>query len=669
MNTTPTLDSQTIEVIRSAVAAAAAGRTSEACDIGERGLMRGCDPVALHALIGSILLGASDFEPAVVHLQAAHEARPSDPLILKNLARAMVGCERYADALGALNHDVVALDRGGDLQRLLGFAAQMAGDLSASIDAYEQVVAAEPSDWETWNNLGNARASSGDLTSALTAIQRAVELNPYSISTRLNLARTLRDAGKVSEADAEYRRMADDFPDDPGPLAELFDLLQSLGGGGDSDAILERAVERDPADVKMLIALGRQYLLRFEDEAAERSFRRALDLEPANGDAYLGLCDLFEHYRPKSLPALIAEAQLANIDEASANLIRALVARREGRYRRGADALKDVPEDFEPIQRWHLAGQLLDGLADFDDAFNAFSRMNQALAADRTLPLQRAAEVRAQLRDQLQCMTPEWRNNWSTPPILPTAPAPVFLVGFPRSGTTLLDTILMGHPDVEVMEEKPVLHQLRAEGCGFDAIAGMSEADVRRAQERYFEIASNYAELREGSLLIDKSPLHMQSIPQIYRLFPKARFILALRHPADAVLSCFMANFRLNSAMANFLSLETSAEFYDLTFSMWEKSLSLFPVEANTVVYEKMVEDPKAAILPVVERLGLKWAPEMLDHQITAERRGLITTASYAQVTEPLYKSAVGRWERYRSQLEPILPVLRPWIEKFGYTA
>ena len=130
------------------------------------------------------------------------------------------------------------------------------------------------------------------------------------------------------------------------------------------------------------------------------------------------------------------------------------------------------------------------------------------------------------------------------------------------------------------------------------------------------------------------------------------------------LLSCFVSNFNLNSAMANFLSLDTAAEFYDLTFSSWENARSILPLKVHPVVYEEMVEDPAGVLRPVVEALGLEWHEDMLDHTKTAAGRGLITTASYAQVTEPIYKRSVGRWHNYRKHLEPVLPVLAPWVAK-----
>jgi hypothetical protein len=327
-----------------------------------------------------------------------------------------------------------------------------------------------------------------------------------------------------------------------------------------------------------------------------------------------------------------------------------------------------VDEGYEGPRREHVRGQLLEGLGDYEEAFAAFERMNLAHSDEPSQPLERAASLRALLRDQLAQTTDRWFGSWRAGPVEPERRAPVFLVGFPRSGTTLLDTILMGHPHTVVMEEHPVINRLKAELGGFAAIASLDEDAIRDAQRRYFEIAAEYADLSSGSVLVDKLPLLLNEAAFIHRIFPNAKFLLALRHPADVLTSCFVANFNLNDAMCNFLRLDTGAEFYDLTFRTWENARQVLPLNVHTVVYEQMVQDPPAILRPVVEALGLEWHEGMLDHTKTAAERGLIKTASYAQVTQPIYTRSVGRWERYRKHLEPVLPVLAPWIEKFGYT-
>lgn len=668
MTSAPAIDDRTATAIRDAMAAAAAGRTEEAVAIGERALADGGDPVALNALVGSLHCNAGQMDLGVRHLRVAHEGRPTDPVIALNLAGGLSALGEYRSALSVMTDDLIRSDKSMRLARMRGYAAQMVEDFAAATAFYEAVLKANPRDWETWNNLGNTRISAGDLAGGIAALRRAASLNPRAALTRRNLALALRDAGDLAEAENELRLMADDFPNDPIPLSYLFGLLQLQGWDADATTVLERALERDPQNIGMLIALGRQQLRTFAITEAQATFRRVLEIEPGNGDAFLGLADALKHLSPEGLPELVEEARNANIDPIRLSLAEALAARVAKRHRDGLDALEGVPAEFDPVRRWHLAGQLFDSVGEYDSAFDAFSRMNQAFAAEPTQPLARAADLRKQLEARRRRSTQEWRDSWITPPLLADRPAPVFLVGFPRSGTTLLDTMLMGHPQVEVMEERPVLAKIRSEVEDLDLIASMDEATVRRFQARYFELASNYAKLEAGSLLVDKAPLHMQSLPLIYRLFPNARFILALRHPADVVLSCFMTKFQLNSSMANFLQLDVAAEFYDLTFSMWEAARNLFPVEVHTVVYERLIEDPEGQLRPIVEALGLEWRPDMVDHQQAARSRGIITTASYEQVTEPLYLSAAGRWLNYRGYLEPVLPTLRPWIEKLGYS-
>ena len=130
-----------------------------------------------------------------------------------------------------------------------------------------------------------------------------------------------------------------------------------------------------------------------------------------------------------------------------------------------------------------------------------------------------------------------------------------------------------------------------------------------------------------------------------------------------------MANFRLNDGMANFIRLDTAAELYDLSFRYYERVQSLMPMPTHQMVYESLVADRETELRGLFDFLGLDWHDAVLDHQETAKKRGRIKTASYAQVVEPIYTRSAGRWEKYRKHLEPVLTVLKPWIEKFGYSA
>lgn len=664
----PAFDANTTSAIQQALGLARAGRLNDACVAAERALAAGGDKVGLNALIGMLRMDMGENKVAIRHLEIAHAARPADMRIATNFATALANAEQLDRVLEVASSDLAFSDPSLQLARIRGYAAQMSGRAEEAVAAYEHVVSAVPNDWESHNNLGNARLLAGDVDGAVEELEKAVALAPDSAPPRINLARSYRLTGEFGEAEGVLRKMTEDFPDDPQPWLDLHDLLKDQSRTDEILPVLDGALKLRPDDLELLLARGRHFGTMLEMDKAEAVFRDVLVRDPANGDAFVGLATVYEHSKATELEGLVEEAERRKIEQNALNLVRAFAHRRAKRFEEGSAALAQVDPDFEAPRRQHLIGQMLEGLKDYDGAFAAFERMNELQATDPSGPVQRAALLREQLRDQLAKTNRTWFESWTSPPVDASRRQPVFLVGFPRSGTTLLDTIMMGHPDTVVMEERPVISRLEQELGGFDAIARLDEPAIRNAQRRYFEIAAEYVDVDAAPLLVDKAPLLLNQAAFIHRLFPSAHFMLALRHPADVLLSCFVSNFNLNSAMANFLSLETAAEFYDLTFRSWENARSILPLNVHPVVYEKMVEDPAAVLRPVVEALGLKWHEDMLDHTKTAAERGLITTASYAQVTEPLYKRSVGRWHRYRKQLEPVLPLLAPWAEKFGYT-
>ncbi len=250
-------------------------------------------------------------------------------------------------------------------------------------------------------------------------------------------------------------------------------------------------------------------------------------------------------------------------------------------------------------------------------------------------------------------------------------PSPVFLFGFPRSGTTLLDTMLAGHPDTLVLEEKPVLHKVAQKAGPPHALAELSSeavADLRACYFRELDLIEPEAGAEAGKrLVIDKLPLGILDTALIHRIFPDARFLFVERHPCDVVLSCFMTRFDPRGGMANFLDLGDTARLYDQVMDYWALCREVFPLEIQTVRYERIIENAEAELRPLADFLGLRWNPHLLDNQRSAGERAFIATPSYAQVAEPLYTRARGRWEKYREQLAPVLPILAPWAERMGY--
>lgn len=668
MASSPAPSPQTIALLQKAFGALQAGRLQDAREAAASGLLAGDAKEAFHGLLGMLDCESGQLEAGIGHFRAALAIRPDDAAVRANLVRALIGQSDYDAALEACPAKAADNDPRHRLLRLRAWLLQETGAFDEAASAYQRIVQDEPADFEGWNNLGNALSGAGDVAAGLEAIRKAVSLSPGNAPVRLNLATTLLQAENWSEAETVLLACCADFPLDEKPRLELAALYKSQGRDADALVLLQAAAALAPnsADLQVKLAMEEQFAWNMVQ--AEAGFRKAILLEPSMGEAHLLLGLHLEHLnRPEEFGAVLDAAKAGCAEDGVIHFIQALAHRRDGKFDEGLEELALVPPDLEPIRAAQLRGQFLDRLGRTDEAFAAFSEMNRLQQDDPTEPVRRAREYRDALSQDRAMVTTSWYKDWRNDAVADGRASPTFLLGFPRSGTTLLDTMLMGHPAVRVLEERPPIARVEDALGGLDRLPGLSGVDIKDLRAIYFEEAARWTDVSNDLLLVDKFPLHLNKVPIIHRLFPDAKFILALRHPMDVLLSCFITNFRLNSAMANFLDLETAAKLYDESFGFWEQASSIFNVQHHTVRYEQMVEDGEKELKPLFGWLGLDWQDNVLDHQTTASRRKIITTASYAQVTEPIYTRAKGRWENYRDMLAPIRPVITPWAEKFGY--
>ena len=287
-------------------------------------------------------------------------------------------------------------------------------------------------------------------------------------------------------------------------------------------------------------------------------------------------------------------------------------------------------------------------------------------------------DIRGDIRGQCKIsgeiltLTPELGRNFTLTPSVDERAAPVFIIGFPRSGTTLLDTLLRGHPDIRVAEEPDavpaMVNRLSGESDErLETLADLQDRNVEDLRKTYFDALARHAKPDQGVLRIDRFALNTVHAGEIHRIFPQARFILLLRHPADCVLSCFMQTFYETSANAGFFTLEDSAHLYDQVFGLWRQYTDTLQLNVLQVKYEDLIADVESTCRRITDFLEMPWHPGILEHERTAGDRPLIGTASYNQVTRPLYTEARERWQRYRAEMQAVLPVLEPWIRYFEY--
>ena len=318
--------------------------------------------------------------------------------------------------------------------------------------------------------------------------------------------------------------------------------------------------------------------------------------------------------------------------------------------------------------------RLLDRLGDASGAMAAFSRANALAVAPWTRQNPGRNKYLAGVEYMISLARAGWLQQWKPIAALPTIRNPAFLVGFPRSGTTLLNQALDCHSGIQSLEEQPPVDNIK------DAVRGMPEGyphsisdfdafDVGFLRDIYFRSAAAHGAADPSRLILDKYPLHMTMAGMLHRVFPEARFIFALRHPCDAVLSCFMQSFQLNNAMANFCSLGDTVELYARSMDLWALYCEHLRLPVHAIRYEDVVDDFDGQTRALCEYLDLDWEENLRQFSAMALHRGRINTPSYEQVSQPIYRDSRFRWERYRPFLAPYLPVLQPYIDRFGYGA
>ena len=244
-----------------------------------------------------------------------------------------------------------------------------------------------------------------------------------------------------------------------------------------------------------------------------------------------------------------------------------------------------------------------------------------------------------------------------------------FLIGFPRSGTTLLDTILRRHKNIIVCEEKNMVSEMNKDLVSIKNLQNISNKKLQNLADKYFSELSKVIDIKKinKNIIVDKLPLNIVEARIINLVFPNAKFIFSLRHPLDCVLSSYIQQFKLNNAMINFLDLETTAEMYDKIMKIWKNYKEISTDNIHQIKYEDLINNQQSTLLKLMNFMGLKWDKKLLDSGAINKERGRIRTPSYDQVIQPIYKSSVYRWKNYTNELSKITLKIDKWCKYFDY--
>jgi len=631
-----------------------AGRAAEAEAIFRQVLSKSPrNKIALLAL-GMVQLQSNRPAEALAPLRKVAKLAPESAKVQANLGLAYLESGDPAKAANALGKAVKIAPQQPEVRVHLANALIPQGRYGEARAQLEAAARTAPRSAGIHLNLGNVLLSQGDAETAEREYRAALALEPKLAAAHAGLGLLRQSQRRLEEAVEHYREALSHAPKDPGILSNLGTAYHELGRLDDAVDALTKATQLGPqAGYFANLAALLERAHRPED--SRQAVDRALALDPQHAEALLLRARL-------TAPANDPKEAIQSYEALIADLERAKGARKAAP---SGPQLKTLARAKAELARLHEKdGRYDDAMTLFADA-NALNRLTNPEWRRETEAY--LARVRC-VASMVETLNPDaWRS--SLPEDL-EGPAPAFLVGFPRSGTTLLDQILNAHSQISVLEEKTLIDELREslgvpEDSALETVLKLSDQDRNALRAAYWQAVRSHID-SEGKLLIDKLPLNLINIWFINAVFPESKILIALRDPRDVCLSCFTNLFTMLGGMASFPTLKDSVELYAAAMGLWRLSSERLPLVYETVRYEDLIADLEGESRRIVAFLGLPWEKEVLDYRDTAKQR-LIVTPSYHQVVQPIYSSSIGRWRHFPKAIEETLPTLRPYLSAFGY--
>lgn len=515
-------------------------------------------------------------------------------------------------------------------------------------------------------NAGLIALTADDQATALQYFLKAGQLFFQSIDTnKANIANAIESFAQVTHIDTGHFAAH----------KALGRLYQFYNDFVKSTHHLEQALLQSPEDLELLQHYIYALIQQGKYEAALRQCDTALKTYP-EAPAIIGHKALILEgmNNLEEAETVLQTAAAANIHTEEIAYLSAKVKRRSKRQEDAlailqSNLLKNSRNPYVHFER----GTLLEKQGNYEQAFQAFSQAQEAQKATPEYEL-----CRQHTEDRIIQASLEWFENHTLAPSAETPPSaeesPVFLLGFPRSGTTLTEQIIATHSDIiasqEVSAFSRMIHQeFTTRQIPYpDILNQLDEAAIRSLRAQYWNLMREHLKQpwQEGKRLLDKLPLNTVYLGLIHRLFPNARIIFALRDPRDVLLSCYTQVFQMNASMIHFLSLETAVDFYCQVMRLWELYQEKLPLHVYTSKYEELVQDVESNAKAMLSHIGLAWQDDVLEFHRQDKNR-FVSTPSYEGVMQPVYTGSIGRWKHYAKHFEPHLPKLQPFIKTFGY--
>ena len=570
------------------------------------------------------LIRAGRLEPAVELLRRQRAASPDDPRLELLLADAYGKLGQGGPALAHARRAAELDPANPQAQIVCAVHLLRGGQGEAALAAFRRVTELQPGNPEAWANLGLAQLQLRRSRAAVESFQRALDLAPGEAVLQAQLGKALQVAGDYAAAAEALRAACRLNPRTLDFRIALADALRAGGGLAEAGAVLEQAVADFGASARLEELRGYLQVVRGRFAEAAAHYQAALALDPRHTDALLGLSRLEGEVEQKPLRQRI-EGLLA----------------------------EDGLDEERRILLLFALGNLLDRAGAHEAAMAAFAEGNRRNRPRAGFDLGRETARFEGIKRAFPGAAPATTAETDSL-------TPIFVLGMPRSGTTLVEQILAAHPEVTAGGELPYLPRLVQDwpdgpGAGQAYPAGAADlepAALDALGRRYLEKVARLAGGRPQ--ITDKTPSNFEHLGLIARILPRAKVVHCRR---DAIATCCSNFVTLYGGGAGafsyaFEDLAGYHRLYEDLMAHWQANLQL-PI--LSLSYEALVAEPEAEARRLLAFCGLDWRPEVLDVQA---RQGQVQTASAIQVRQPIHRDAVKKWRRYGAALEPLKAAL-----------
>jgi tetratricopeptide (TPR) repeat protein len=538
-------------------------------------------------------------------------------------------------------------------------ALLMLGDEEGALESYSKAMKANPGDPTVINNYGRALSVLGRLEEAIEHFKGILERNHNYAPAHSSLGRAYAEGGYPEKALEEFNKsLALDARQVDAHMG-IGNLYSGMGGVVQGEAHYKAALEVDPKNVDARIGLGSIERYRGDFKKSLTILKEAEKYSPDTTALLACKADILERMADyiganKILQRLQKEKRMNSL----AVSVYSHLCKRFDTCEEAIELLEEtiVAPQHNIMEKQMLrfdAGKLFDKLKRYDDAFKWYKEANDTIEVESKIENDKkyVEELISFFSKQTMATFPR-ANTGSN--------RPIFILGMPRSGTSLTEQILSGHPDIfgagELGDMKRVTKSMEASineksDSYIEALSGFTQTDLNKYARQYLGYLTVLN--ADSKHITDKMPHNFLHIGVISLLFPEAKIIHCKRNPLDNGLSIYFQNFSWNHDYA--IGLERIGKFYNLydrLMKHWEKVIDI-PI--MTVQYEDMVEDKAAMSKKLIEFCGLDWDEKILDFQ---DSKRAIATASYDQVRQPIYKTSRERWRNYEKHIQPLIDSL-----------